>query len=200
MGVVLSLTPLRCEPRHWFHSAWRNVIGVSDVTIVRNERERSMAVGGFAARQNEHRCRHLAGEACLPRFVSRVIHHVQTMTKAKSRTYLRIRAEVLRLVRLIPAGKFTTYGSIAVHMNVVALHVGSVLSSLTEEEAATMPWHRVVSSDGRLSTKMGAELSKVQRARLEGEGLKIDPRGFIQDADAHFHVVGIRRNIRWSEG
>ena len=122
------------------------------------------------------------------------------MAKAKSKTYLRIRAEVLRLVGLIPAGKFTTYGSIAVHMNVVALHVGSVLSSLTEEEAAALPWHRVVSSDGRLSTKMGADLSKVQRKRLEAEGLRIDAKGFILDPDAHFHVVGIRRNIRWSEG
>ncbi len=36
-------------------------------------------------------------------------------------------------------------------------------------------------------------------ARLEAEGLKIDREGLIQDADTHFHVVGVRRNIRWSE-
>lgn len=122
------------------------------------------------------------------------------MPKPKSKAYTRIRAEVVRLVGLIPAGKFTTYGSIAVHMNIPALFVGSVMGSLTEEESATLPWHRVISSDARISTKMGAELSQVQRQRLEAEGLKINPKGFIQDADAHFHVVGIRRNIRWSEG
>ncbi len=121
------------------------------------------------------------------------------MAKLKSKAGTRIRAEVIRLVGLIPQGKFTTYGSIAVHMNVVALHVGSVMSNLTEEESTTIPWHRVVGADARIASKMGPELAKVQRGRLESEGLKIDKRGFILDADAHFHVVGIRRNIRWSE-
>lgn len=41
------------------------------------------------------------------------------MPKPKSRAFARIRAEVLRLVALVPEGKFTTYGSIATHMNVV---------------------------------------------------------------------------------
>jgi methylated-DNA-protein-cysteine methyltransferase-like protein len=122
------------------------------------------------------------------------------MPKPKSKAYDRIRAEVLRLVALIPPGRFTTYGSIAVHMNVVALHVGTVLASLTKEESAVLPWHRVVSADARLSPKMGRALSKVQRTRLEGEGLEINAKGYIQDADRHFHVVGVRRNIRWSEG
>src|SRR5262245_46145533 len=44
----------------------------------------------------------------------------------KSRAGTRIRAEVIRLVALVPKGKFTTYGSLAVHMNVAALHVASV--------------------------------------------------------------------------
>lgn len=121
------------------------------------------------------------------------------MPKPKSLAGTRIRAEVIRLVGLIPAGKFTTYGSIAVHMNVAALHVSSVMSRLTEEESKTLPWHRVVSSDARISQKMEAALSATQRARLEAEGMRIDEQGYIQDSDAHFHVVGIRRDIRWSE-
>ena len=121
------------------------------------------------------------------------------MPKPKSIAGTRIRAEVIRLVGLIPEGKFTTYGSIAVHMNVAALHVSSVMSRLTEEESKTLPWHRVVSSDARISQKMEASLSVTQRKRLEKEGLKIDPAGYIQDSDSHFHVVGIRRDIRWSE-
>lgn len=122
------------------------------------------------------------------------------MPKPKSTAYLRIRAEVLRLVALIPPGKFTTYGSIAVHMNVVPLHVGTVLASLTKEESAALPWHRVMSSDARISPKMSRRLAQLQRKRLEAEGMQIDKRGYIQDSDARFHVVGIRRNIRWSEG
>lgn len=121
------------------------------------------------------------------------------MPKPKSLAGTRIRAEVIRLVGLIPTGKFTTYGSIAVHMNVAALHVSSVMSRLTEEESQTLPWHRVVSSDARISQRMEAGLSATQRARLESEGMRIDAQGYIQDSDAHFHVVGIRRDIRWSE-
>jgi methylated-DNA-protein-cysteine methyltransferase-like protein len=118
---------------------------------------------------------------------------------AKSQAFARIRAEVLRLVELIPAGKFTTYGSIAVHMNVVARHVATVLSRLTDEESKALPWHRVVSADARISPNMDTKLAAKQKRLLKAEGLKIDREGFIQDADAHFHVVGVRRNIRWSE-
>ena len=121
------------------------------------------------------------------------------MAKAKSPAFARIRAEVIRLVALIPEGKFTTYGSMAVHMNVMARHVAFVMSRLTEEESKALPWHRVVSADARISPKMEAELQDLQKSRLESEGMVIDPKGYIQDSDAHFHVVGIRRNIRWSE-
>jgi methylated-DNA-protein-cysteine methyltransferase related protein len=121
------------------------------------------------------------------------------MPKPKSIAFTRIRAEVIRLVALIPRGKFTTYGSIAVHMNVVARHVATVLSRLTEEEAAELPWHRVVASEGRLSRGMDAELSAVQRARLEAEEMRIDAKGFIVDSDARFHVVEERREIRWKD-
>jgi methylated-DNA-protein-cysteine methyltransferase-like protein len=124
----------------------------------------------------------------------------QAMPKPKSKAFTRIRAEVVRLVGLIPPGKFTTYGSIAIHMNVMARHVAFVMSRLTPEESATLPWHRVVSADARISPRMDAALAKLQRKRLRGEGLKINTAGYIQDSDDHFHVVGIRRNIRWSEG
>jgi methylated-DNA-protein-cysteine methyltransferase-like protein len=121
------------------------------------------------------------------------------MAKTKSPAFARIRAEVIRLVGLIPEGKFTTYGSIAIHMNVMARHVAFVMSRLTEEESIALPWHRVVSADARISPKMDVELHDQQKARLESEGMVIDPKGYIQNSDEHFHVVGIRRNIRWSE-
>jgi methylated-DNA-protein-cysteine methyltransferase-like protein len=118
---------------------------------------------------------------------------------AKSTAFTRIRVEVIRLVALIPPGRFTTYGSIAVHMNCNPRHVAYVLARLTEEESATLPWHRVVAADARISRSMDPELAARQRALLEAEGLTIDAKGFIQNADDHFHVVGIRRDIRWSD-
>lgn len=124
----------------------------------------------------------------------------QAMPKPKSKAFTRIRAEVIRLVGLIPPGKFTTYGSIAIHMNVMARHVAFVMSRLTPEESAALPWHRVVSADARISPRMDAALARKQRKRLREEGLTINRAGYIQNTDDHFHVVGIRRNIRWSEG
>lgn len=118
---------------------------------------------------------------------------------AKSNAAVRIRAEVIRLIALIPEGRFTTYGSIAVHMNVSPRQVATVLSHLTDEEAKQLPWHRVVAADARISRGMPEGSAKRQRARLKKEGMKIDAKGYIQDSDDHFHVVGIRRNIRWSE-
>jgi methylated-DNA-protein-cysteine methyltransferase-like protein len=120
------------------------------------------------------------------------------MARPKSAAFTRIRAEVIRLVGLIPLGKFTTYGSIAIHMNVVARHVATVMSHLTEEESATLPWHRVVSSDARISPNMDRKLATLQRSRLKAEGMQINREGYIQDSEAHFHIVGPRRDIRWN--
>ena len=121
------------------------------------------------------------------------------MARPKSRAFARIRAEVICLVTLIPAGKFTTYGSIAVHMNVMPRHVAFVIARLTGEESARVPWHRVVSADARLSPKMDPGLREIQRSRLEEEGVRIDSRGYIENDETRFHPVGARRDIRWSE-
>ena len=120
------------------------------------------------------------------------------MAKPKSQAFARIRAEVIRLVALVPEGKFTTYGSIATHMNVQARHVAFVLARLSPVESAALPWHRIVASDGRISPSMPAPLARRQRSQLRAEGLRINAAGFVQDADDHYHYPGPRRNIRWS--
>jgi methylated-DNA-protein-cysteine methyltransferase-like protein len=122
------------------------------------------------------------------------------MPKPRSKAFARIRTEVIRLVGLIPEGRFTTYGSIATHMNVAALHVAFVMRALTREESAALPWHRVVAADGRISRAMPPKLAQVQRARLQAEGMKVEATGSIQNADAHYHFPGPRRSIRWSHG
>jgi methylated-DNA-protein-cysteine methyltransferase related protein len=118
----------------------------------------------------------------------------------KSNATARVRAEVIRLIGLIPEGRFTTYGSIAMHMNVTPRQVAGVLSHLEEEESKALPWHRVVAAEARISRGMPQELAKRQRARLKKEGMKTDPKGFILNADEHFHVVGLRREIDWDRG
>ncbi|WP_193210953.1 MGMT family protein [Luteolibacter marinus] len=119
---------------------------------------------------------------------------------ARSSASSRIRAEVIRLVAAIPRGRFTTYGSVAAHMNVTPRRVASVLAHLTDEEAGALPWQRVVAADGRISRGMEPELAARQRALLESEGLSFDTKGAILDPGRHFHSPGFRRDIDWSDG
>ncbi len=61
------------------------------------------------------------------------------MPKAKILASARIRAEVIRLVALILAGKFATYGSIAIHLIVVVRQVAAGSSRWTVEDSASLP-------------------------------------------------------------
>lgn len=74
-----------------------------------------------------------------------------------------------------------------------------MLSRLTEDESATLPWHRIVASDARMSPNMPPAMARKQRARLQTEGMRMDGNGFIQNPDDHFHYPGPRRSIRWSQ-
>ena len=111
---------------------------------------------------------------------------------AKSTAFPRIRAEVIRLVALIPPGRFTTYGSIAVHMNCNPRHVAYVLARLTEEESAALPWYRVVAADARISRSMDPDLAAVfDPLGVMNPGVLIDPvgravglRGVLEPADS----------------
>ena len=46
---------------------------------------------------------------------------------------------------------------------------------------------------------MDPDLAAKQKALLEAEGMKVNEKGYIADSDDHFHVVGIRRDIRWKD-
>ena len=70
-----------------------------------------------------------------------------------------------------------TYGQIALLAGrpQAARQVGGVLHGLSEAEAATVPWQRVINAQGGISTyKVGA--GELQRALLESEGVRFDAR------------------------
>lgn len=82
---------------------------------------------------------------------------------------------VLEQVAAIPTGRVMTYGEVALLVGRpgTARQVGGVLFGLSEREAETVPWHRVVNAQGRLSTyKVGS--GELQRALLEAEGVTFD--------------------------
>ena len=79
------------------------------------------------------------------------------------------KAAVLSLVRRIPRGRVATYGQIATLVGKPrsARAVGQVMS-----RADSVPWHRVVNSEGGVSRRARVTGMVTQRIRLEQEGVE----------------------------
>ena len=91
---------------------------------------------------------------------------------------------VYHIVRMIPRGHVSTYGEIAAIISHAgaARTVGWALRALTE--GTDVPWHRVVSAQGRISTSSDERGFNVQRLLLEEEGVTFDARGQL-DLETH---------------
>ena len=103
---------------------------------------------------------------------------------------------ILSVIRRIPFGRVVTYGCVATLAGLErrARLVGRVLKE--SPLAGSVPWHRVVNAQGRISERGGSEI--LQRELLEQEGVEFDGGGRInlrrfgwrlQDASG---VVGLR--------
>jgi methylated-DNA-protein-cysteine methyltransferase-like protein len=90
---------------------------------------------------------------------------------------------VYALVRQIPPGKVLSYGRVAQLLGVPhgAREVGWAMGILRDD---SVPWHRVVNAQGRISIKGSPEGAALQRARLEAEGITFNERGSL-DMDKH---------------
>ena len=86
---------------------------------------------------------------------------------------------VYDMVAQIPYGKVATYGQIALYLGYprAARTVGWALHALPE--GRKIPWHRVINSQGRVSTSCLTHSADLQRAMLEEEGIAFDERGFV---------------------
>jgi len=85
-----------------------------------------------------------------------------------SGTHARIHA----IVRRIPQGRVATYGQVARLAGLPnhARLVGYALAAL--HDSTTVPWHRVVNAEGRVSLRRAAsDGATLQRIRLEAEGV-----------------------------
>ena len=99
---------------------------------------------------------------------------------AKSEALMRIKADVLSIVRDIPRGRVCTYAAVGRHLEVMARHVAYILATLTDEERPGVPWHRMVAESGAINrTKHGRGAE--QRAALHAEGVMLTPRGVVAD-------------------
>ena len=87
---------------------------------------------------------------------------------------------IFAVVRKIPKGRVTTYGSVARIAGFAgqARLVGYALSALPTGTA--VPWHRVINAQGKLSLEQkGSSSGITQRLRLEREGVKVDAAGRV---------------------
>ncbi len=83
--------------------------------------------------------------------------------------------DVYQVTCRIPAGRVTTYGAIAAMLArpMAARAVGYALSALPE--GTSVPWHRVINAQGRISLKdRHPGETGLQRRLLEREGVVFD--------------------------
>lgn len=87
-------------------------------------------------------------------------------------------ARVNEVVRSVPAGRVATYGDVATLLGSprVARHVGYALAALTDP---TVPWHRIINAQGRISHRGDLVRAETQRRRLEAEGIVFDALGRV---------------------
>ncbi len=81
--------------------------------------------------------------------------------------------QVLELVKLIPSGKVTNFGTIGKLVGISGQMVGWILSGMTEDQwnqRDSIPWYRVVAKDGSISSlKLGIK-GEIQRQILLDQG------------------------------
>lgn len=82
-------------------------------------------------------------------------------------------------LKTIPKGKVTTYGRIAAYLGNrhYAQTVGNILHD--NPDPSRYPCHRVVNSKGRVAENYAFGGAKVQRKRLEDEGIVFESDGTV---------------------
>ena len=80
---------------------------------------------------------------------------------------------IFEVVRSIPHGTVASYGQIAEIVGRCSpLMVGFALAALPFDN--DVPWHRVVNSQGRISSRGNGDGEQMQRILLEAEGVHFD--------------------------
>lgn len=96
------------------------------------------------------------------------------------------RDAILAAVRGIPRGTVSSYGRVARRAGLPG-RARLVARILASNDDPTLPWHRVLRSDGRIAFAVGSDDFQRQLRRLEGEGVTVS-NGRVRnagDGDAH---------------
>ncbi len=86
---------------------------------------------------------------------------------------MNFKERVILIVKKIPYGKVTTYGTVATLAGVPqgARLIGGILQH--NHQSHSLPWHRVVNKDGHVSIKSLEYPKALQEALLQQEGIEV---------------------------
>ncbi len=85
-----------------------------------------------------------------------------------------LKQKIIQLVTLIPANKVVYFGQIGERLGISGLVVGFVLSGMTVNESAHVPWYRVVAKNGYISALKLGYKGEIQRSLLLKEGYSLE--------------------------
>jgi Predicted methylated DNA-protein cysteine methyltransferase len=80
---------------------------------------------------------------------------------------------ILAVIRAIPHGQVAGYGEVA-HRAGLPGRARLTARILSQNDDATLPWHRVLRSDGRIAFPDGSKAFREQSQRLRAEGVKVE--------------------------
>ncbi len=94
------------------------------------------------------------------------------MAKPKKEAHKDPYQAIYETIRRVPRGKVSSYGAIAELAGLPrrARLVGTALRN--SAPSLRLPWHRIVTSSGRLAFAAGSDPFRTQQARLKREGVK----------------------------
>lgn len=103
--------------------------------------------------------------------------------------FARIKADVLRIMASVPAGRVAVLAEIGAHLDVPPRHVAYILATLPDAEKAMLTWHRAVGPEG-MAPAPG------QQALLAAEGAVFDEDGCLADfAARRIDVTGLPHGV-----
>jgi methylated-DNA-protein-cysteine methyltransferase-like protein len=102
-------------------------------------------------------------------------------------------ARIYAIVRRIPRGRVTTYGTVARLAGLAgqARLVGYALSAL--DASTAVPWHRVINAQGRISLTDANGARTEQALRLAREGVLVSASGAVPLATYGWRLRKARR-------
>lgn len=101
-----------------------------------------------------------------------------------------MKAALLALVSDIPRGKVAQVGDVGLALNIPPRYVAYILSQLSEDEAAFVPWHRVVPVRGKFPAVAKQTERHIRQIELLAlEGIRLGSDAIVASVQSHLTAL-----------